>query len=647
MASIPTSRAQSTQVLPASRITDFDVSLFQAGKHYRLYQKFGCQLDTLENQRGAYFSVWAPYAEQVSVIGSFNDWQPHIHPLYPRWDQSGIWEGFIPGVKAGDLYKFFIRSRDGEVLYKGDPYAFHWETRPKTASIAWSLDYHWHDEPWMQHRRRYNDLKSPFSVYEVHLGSWRRPDPDNHELFYSYRQIADQLVPYVKEMGFTHVELMPVMEHPFDGSWGYQITGYFAPTSRYGTPQDFMYFVDTCHQAGIGVILDWVPSHFPGDAHGLFRFDGSHVYEYADMRKGFQKDWNSYIFNYARNEVRSFLLSNAVYWLDKYHVDGLRVDAVASMIYLDYSRNEGEWVPNDRGGRENLEAISLLQELNIIVYEQYPGTQTIAEESTAFYGVSKPVYLGGLGFGMKWMMGWMNDTLEYFKKDPYFRQFHHDQLTFSLVYAFSENFMLPLSHDEVVHGKSPMIYKMPGDDWQKFANLRLLYAYMFTHPGSKLLFMGNEIAQTTEWNFKRELDWYLLQYPPHQGVQRLVKQLNVLYRHYTALHETQFMPVGFEWIDIGDRQHSIFIYSRLESNGYRRLLIALNMTPVPRMNYEIGMPESANWREILNTDHPDFGGSGVLNPDTYQTCKQPCKGKPYQLTIHLPPLGAVIMERIA
>lgn len=588
MASIPTSRAQSTQVLPASRITDFDVSLFQAGKHYRLYQKFGCQLDTLENQPGAYFSVWAPYAEQVSVIGSFNDWQPHIHPLYPRWDQSGIWEGFIPGVKAADLYKFFIRSRDGEVLYKGDPYAFHWETRPKTASIAWSLDYHWHDEAWMQHRRRYNDLKSPFSVYEVHLGSWRRPDPDNHELFYSYRQIADQLVPYVKEMGFTHVELMPVMEHPFDGSWGYQITGYFAPTSRYGTPQDFMYFVDTCHQAGIGVILDWVPSHFPGDAHGLFRFDGSHVYEYADMRKGFQKDWNSYIFNYARNEVRSFLLSNAVYWLDKYHVDGLRVDAVASMIYLDYSRNEGEWVPNDRGGRENLEAISLLQELNIIVYEQYPGTQTIAEESTAFYGVSKPVYLGGLGFGMKWMMGWMNDTLEYFKKDPYFRQFHHDQLTFSLVYAFSENFMLPLSHDEVVHGKSPMIYKMPGDDWQKFANLRLLYAYMFTHPGSKLLFMGNEIAQTTEWNFKRELDWYLLQYPPHQGVQRLVKQLNVLYRHYTALHETQFMPVGFEWIDIGDRQHSIFIYSRLESNGYRRLLIALNMTPVPRMNYEIG-----------------------------------------------------------
>ncbi|MBX6379477.1 1,4-alpha-glucan branching enzyme [Thermoflavifilum aggregans] len=647
MASIPTSAARPAQVLPVSLLTDFDISLFQAGKHYRLYQKLGCHLDTYENQEGAYFAVWAPYAEQVSVIGTCNNWQAGVHPLFPRWDQSGIWEGFIPRVKAGDLYKYQIRSRDGEVLYKGDPYAFHWETRPKTASIAWPLDYAWHDQEWMQHRKQYNDLKSPFSVYEVHLGSWRRPDPNNHEVFYSYRQIADQLVPYVKEMGFTHVELMPVMEHPFDGSWGYQITGYFAPTSRYGTPQDFMYMIDQFHQAGIGVILDWVPSHFPGDAHGLFRFDGSHVYEYADMRKGFQKDWNSYIFNYARNEVRSFLLSNAVYWLDLYHADGLRVDAVASMIYLDYSRKQGEWIPNDRGGRENLEAISLLQELNTIVYEQYPDTQTIAEESTAFYGVSKPVYLGGLGFGMKWMMGWMNDTLEYFKTDPYFRQFHHDQLTFSLVYAFSENFMLPLSHDEVVHGKSPMIYKMPGDDWQKFANLRLLYAYMFTHPGSKLLFMGNEFAQTSEWNFKRELDWYLLQYQPHQGMQQLIKQLNALYRNQTALHETQFMPIGFEWIDIGDRQHSIFIYSRHEINGYRKLLIALNMTPVPRMNYEIGMPENSSWREILNTDHPDFGGSGVLNPGTYQTQQQLCKGKPYQLTIHLPPLGAVIMERIA
>ncbi|MBX5439556.1 MAG: 1,4-alpha-glucan branching enzyme, partial [Thermoflavifilum sp.] len=395
MASKPTSMAASAPVLPASRLTDFDISLFQAGKHYRLYQKLGCHLDVYDHQPGAYFAVWAPYAEQVSVIGTFNEWQPHQHPLFPRWDQSGIWEGFIPGVKAGDLYKFFIRSRDGEVLYKGDPYAFHWETRPKTASIAWPLDYEWHDQQWMQQRATYNDLKSPFSVYEVHLGSWRRPDPNNHEVFYSYRQIADQLVPYVKDMGFTHVELMPVMEHPFDGSWGYQITGYFAPTSRYGTPQDFMYLVDACHQAGIGVILDWVPSHFPGDAHGLFRFDGSHVYEYADMRKGFQKDWNSYIFNYARHEVRCFLLSNAIYWLDLYHVDGLRVDAVASMIYLDYSRKQGEWIPNERGGRENLEAISLLQELNIIVYEQYPGTQTIAEESTAFYGVSKPVYLGG------------------------------------------------------------------------------------------------------------------------------------------------------------------------------------------------------------------------------------------------------------
>ncbi|MCL6523875.1 MAG: 1,4-alpha-glucan branching protein GlgB [Thermoflavifilum sp.] len=645
MTAKPSSDTHRPEIVAASRISDFDVSLFQAGKHYRMYEKLGCHPGVHEGRAGAFFAVWAPYAEQVSVVGSFNDWQPHTHPLHPRWDHSGIWEGFIPHVKVGDMYKFFIRSRDGEIFYKGDPYAFHWEKRPHTASIVWSLDYAWQDDEWMNKRHAYNNLHCPFTVYEVHLGSWRRPDPYNHEVFYNYREIADQLVPYVRDMGFTHVELMPVMEHPFDGSWGYQITGYFAPTSRYGTPQDFMYLIDRFHQAEIGVILDWVPSHFPADAHGLFRFDGSHVYEYADMRKGFQKDWNSYIFNYARNEVRCFLLSNALFWLDKYHIDGLRVDAVASMIYLDYSKKEGEWVPNEHGGRENLEAISLLQELNTLVYGQYPGTQTIAEESTAFYGVSKPVYLGGLGFGMKWMMGWMNDTLEYFKRDPYFRQFHHDQLTFSLVYAFSENFMLPLSHDEVVHGKSPMIYKMPGDDWQKFANLRLLYAYMFTHPGAKLLFMGNEIAQTSEWNFKGQLDWHLLQYSLHQGIQKLVKQLNTLYRQYTALHETQFMPIGFEWIDIGDRQHSIFIYSRHETDGYRKLLIALNMTPVPRLNYEIGMAEEGAWQELLNTDDPAFGGSGVMNPGVHVTHKQPCKGKPYQLIIDLPPLGAVIMER--
>ncbi|HEY6083423.1 MAG TPA: 1,4-alpha-glucan branching protein GlgB, partial [Chitinophagaceae bacterium] len=529
---------------------------------------------------------------------------------------------------------------------KGDPYANFWEVRPKSASIVWDLSYKWKDGRWMKGRRKKNSLDSPLSAYEVHLGSWRRPDPNNHEIFYSYKEITEKLVPYVQEMGFTHVELMPIMEHPYDGSWGYQGTGYYAPTSRYGTPQEFMEMVDAFHRAGIGVILDWVPSHFPYDAHGLFRFDGSHVYEYADMRQGFQPDWNSYIFNYKRNEVRAFLISNALFWLDKYHIDGLRVDAVASMIYVDYSRNEGGWVANEFGGRENLEAISFLRELNETVYGEYPDVQTIAEESTSFYGVSKPVFMGGLGFGMKWMMGWMNDTLDYFKRDPYYRQWHQNQFTFSIIYAFSENFMLPLSHDEVVHGKASLIYKMPGDEWQKFANLRLLYIYMFTHPGTKLLFMGGEFGQTAEWNYKSELQWSLLQYEPHKGLQKLVKDLNHLYSSEAALYETQFDAEGFEWIDITDYQQSVIVYCRKGNKGKSRLIIALNLTPVPRENYKIGIPASIEWKEILNSDAGEYWGSGIANSGVIAAKKEKFKDKTHSLTLHLPPLGGVVLKEL-
>jgi 1,4-alpha-glucan branching enzyme len=627
-------------------ITSFDIELFQAGKHYRLYEKFGAHETEFEGVKGIFFAVWAPDAAYVSVIGNFNQWKPYSHALLPRWDHSGVWEGFIPHLQKGELYKYFIRSSSGEELFKGDPYANFWEVRPKTASITWDLNYQWKDSSWMKERKKKNSLHSPFSVYELHLGSWRRPNPDENEVVYSYKELTGMLVPYVKEMGFTHIELMPMMEHPFDGSWGYQITGYFASTSRHGTPQEFMEMVEAFHNAGIGVILDWVPSHFPYDSHGLFRFDGSHVYEYADMRKGFQKDWNSYIFNYSRNEVRCFLLSNAVFWLDKFHIDGLRVDAVASVIHLDYSREEGEWEPNEKGGSENLEAISLLQEMNTIIYEQFPDVQTIAEESTSFYGVSKPVYLGGLGFGMKWMMGWMNDTLDYFKKDPYFRQFHQNQLTFSSVYAFSENFMLPLSHDEVVHGKSPLLYKMPGDDWQKFANLRAMYAYMFTHPGTKLLFMGDEFGQTSEWNYKRELDWWLLQHEPHRAMAQLIKDLNALYRTETALFETQFEPNGFEWVDANDHRHSVFIYCRKNIKGEPDLLIALNMTPVPRQHYTVGIPFNYQWKELLNTDDHKYYGSGVMNTEILHPVKERYHGKDYMLQLTIPPLGAAIFKRV-
>jgi len=633
-------------VVPFSLFSARDVELFQEGKHAHLYEKFGAHAVEYEGVKGTYFAVWAPNAAFISVIGDFNDWDHYSHTLYPRWDKSGIWEGFVPHVKKGTLYKYFIRSNSGEELRKGDPYANYWEVRPRTASVTWHLDYKWKDKRWMESRKAHNSLESPFTVYEVHLGSWRRPDKHNHEVFYTYAEIAERLVPYVKEMGFTHVELMPVMEHPFDGSWGYQGTGYYAPTSRYGSPQDFMAFVDAFHHAGIGVILDWVPSHFPYDAHGLYRFDGSHVYEYADMRKGYHPDWNSYIFNYARNEVRSFLLSNAVYWLDKFHVDGLRVDAVASMIHLNYSRETGAWEPNIHGGEENLEAISFLKHMNETIYRLFPDVQTIAEESTSFYGVSKPVYMGGLGFGMKWMMGWMNDTLAYFKRDPFHRKWHQDQLTFSIAYAFTENFMLPLSHDEVVHGKSPMLYKMPGDDWQKLANLRLMYSYMFTHPGTKLLFMGDEFGQTSEWNFRSELDWHLLVHESHQGLQQFVKELNHLYRSEPALYIKQFDYYGFEWINLNDQEICVLSYLRKGYKPEEDILIILNMTPVAREHYAMGLEGGGEWREILNSDDSRFFGSGVVNTGILTAQEEPFHGKSHVLRLRIPPLGAAILRRV-
>ncbi|MFZ9719147.1 MAG: 1,4-alpha-glucan branching protein GlgB, partial [Chitinophagaceae bacterium] len=529
-----------------SRFEGDDILHFQQGILFRCYELFGAHKMEVLGTNGYYFAVWAPNATYISVIGNFNQWDPHAHPLFVRLDQSGIWEGFIPHMGAGETYKFHIHGYGGMVLDKGDPYAYYWEKRPQTASITWSLDYTWQDAAWMQHRKKHNALDAPWSVYEVHLPSWMRPDASNEESYHGYEYLSERLVAYVKEMGFTHVEFMPVMEHPFDGSWGYQGTGYFAPTSRLGTPQQFMQLIDAFHREGIGVILDWVPSHFPYDAHGLFMFDGTHTYEYADMRKGYHPDWNSYVFNYKRGEVRSFLLSSAHFWFDRYHIDGVRVDAVSSMLKLNYSRKEGQWEPNEFGGDGNLEAIAFIKLFNEVIYRNFPDVQTIAEEATDWPGVSKPTWEGGLGFGMKWMMGWMHDTLKYFKQDPLFRQYQQDQFTFSMMYYYDEQFMLPLSHDEVVHGKSPMLYKMPGDRWQKFANLRLLYLYMFTHPGAKLLFMGNEFAQTSEWNYQSELDWHLLQYAPHQQLKHCVRSLAHLYKNEPALHQLQFSTNGFE-----------------------------------------------------------------------------------------------------
>ncbi len=625
-----------------SLFSEFDIYLFKSGKHFRLYEKFGAHPMKLNGEEGVYFAVWAPSAKNVSVIGDFNYWLEGEHPLNVRWDESGIWEGFIPGVKVGDKYKYKIQSSVNDTkLEKADPYALKCEQPPNTASIVWDLDYKWKDKKYMKSRKDKNSLDKPFSIYEVHLGSWKRKVEENRSL--SYEELADEMVSYVKECGFTHVEFMPIMEYPYDPSWGYQLTGYFAPTSRFGDPQDFMALVDAFHKADIGVILDWVPSHFPEDKHGLGMFDGSHLYEHPDPRRGYHPDWKSLIFNYGRNEVRSFLISNAIFWLDKYHADGLRVDAVASMLYLDYSRDDGEWEPNEHGGRENLEAINFVRDLNTEVYRSFEGVQTIAEESTSFPMVSKPVDIGGLGFGMKWMMGWMHDTLEYFKKDSIYRQYHQNDISFSLTYAFTENFTLPLSHDEVVYGKKSILGRMPGDDWQKFANLRLLYSYMFTHPGTNLLFMGAEFGQYEEWKFGGSLDWHLLEYEPHKGIKNTIAALNKLYKKHPALHEKQFEAKGFEWISYDDAQNSVLSFLRKGEDPKNDLLIVCNFTPNVLENYQLGVPRKGKLKEIFNSDSPDFGGSGVKNAQI-KTEAETSHGRENSVNITVPPLATVVFQ---
>jgi 1,4-alpha-glucan branching enzyme len=627
-----------------SLFSETDVRNFQAGTHYQLYKVFGNKQIDVNGTSGTYFAVWAPSATAVFVTGNFNGWNEMSHPLHVRPDASGIWEGFIPDVTAGELYKYHIHGFEGVKLNKADPFAHYAEKRPDTASITWQTNYNWSDQNWMEHRKNKNALDAPISVYEMHLASWMRPFPSDEGSYNTYAQIAERLVPYVIEMGFTHIELMPVMEHPFDGSWGYQGTGFFAPTSRFGNPQDFAAFINAFHIAGIGVILDWVPSHFPYDAHGLYLFDGSHTYEYADMRKGFHPDWNSYIFNYKRGEVKSFLISSARFWIDQFHIDGLRVDAVSSMLRLDYSRKAGAWEPNEFGGDGNLEAVAFIKDLNETLYRDFPDIQTIAEEATDWPGVSKPTSMDGLGFGMKWMMGWMHDTLDYFKADPLMRSGLQDKFSFSMMYYYDENFMLPLSHDEVVHGKSPMIYKMPGDDWQKFANLRLLYTYMYMHPGAKLLFMGNEFAATTEWNYKTELPWHLLAHPSHGGMKYCVQKLNELYTSKPALYELQFDPTGFEWIDLQHRSESVMAFKRKGKNPAQDIVVVINATPVVRHDWKISVQGKQEWQEIFNSDHQDFWGTGVVyNPAIPCVCKDAQKNW-YELTLQLPALSAVVLQ---
>jgi 1,4-alpha-glucan branching enzyme len=623
-----------------SLLTDQDLYLFNEGSHYRMYDKLGAHVVDVAGVHGAGFGVWAPAAREVSVIGDFNGWNNQANVLNPR-GSSGIWEGFIPGLEKGALYKFHIVSHhDGYRVDKADPFGILQEKPPRTASVVWDLNYQWGDQQWMEQRYQRNSLQAAQAVYEVHLGSWMRV-PEEHNRPLTYRELAPRLAEYAARMGFTHVELLPIMEHPFYGSWGYQTTGYFAPTARYGKPQDFMYLVDYLHQHGIGVILDWVPSHFPSDAHGLAYFDGTHLFEHADSRQGFHPDWKTHIFNYGRDEVRSFLLSSAMFWLEKYHADGLRVDAVASMLYLDYSRKQGEWIANKYGGRENLEAIDFIRRFNAEAYKEHPDIQTIAEESTAWPMVSKPIYLGGLGFGMKWDMGWMHDTLEYFSHEPIHRKFHHTQLTFRMLYGFTENFVLPLSHDEVVHGKGSLLNKMPGDEWQKFANLRLLFAYMYAQPGKKLLFMGGEFGQWREWAHDSSLDWSLLDRPLHRGVQNWLETLNRVYRERRALHELDHDPNGFEWIDCNDNAASVVSLLRKGKLPDDMLLVVCNFTPVPRIGYRVGVPSGGFWRELLNSDGKEYGGSGVGNMGGTAARQEPVHGRPFSLTLSLPPLGAV------
>jgi 1,4-alpha-glucan branching enzyme len=627
-----------------SLLSEEDIYLFKEGNHFRLYDKLGSHLMTVDGKEGVCFAVWAPNAERVSVIGDFNGWNKETHQLTPRWDESGIWEGFIPGVVKGSAYKYHIASRYH--MYKadkGDPYAFFWERAPRTASRVWDISYEWNDSQWMADRHRHNALDAPYSIYEIHLGSWRRV-PEEGNRYLNYRELAHYLADYVKEMGFTHVELMPVMEHPFYGSWGYQTTGFFAPTSRYGTPQDFMYMIDHLHQNGIGVILDWVPSHFPSDEHGLSYFDGTHLYAHEDPKKGYHPEWKSYIFNHGRSEVRNFLISSALFWLEKYHVDGIRVDAVASMLYLDYARNDGEWIPNMFGGKENLEAISFLKRFNEAVYLSHPDVQTIAEESTSWAMVSRPTHIGGLGFGMKWNMGWMHDTLKYFSNDPVHRKYHHNELTFSIWYAFFENFVLPLSHDEVTHSKGALIGKMPGDEWQSNANLRLMFGYMYGHPGKKLLFMGGEIGQWKEWVHEESMEWHALEHQSHQGIQKWLKDLNHLYRNEPALYELDFSNDGFEWIDFHDWEESIISFIRKGKNTDEIILVVCNLTPVTRSGYTVGVPRGGYWREIMNSDAEIYGGSGYGNAGGAEAAPVPAQGRDHSLSLNLPPLGVLFFK---
>jgi 1,4-alpha-glucan branching enzyme len=627
-----------------SLFTDFDINLFKAGKHYRLHEKLGAHLLEKNGIKGVYFAVWAPSARSVSVVGDFNYWIQGEHQLEVRWDASGIWEGFIPNIEKGCTYKYKIQSNNNAIITeKADPFALFCEHPPHNASVVWDLDYTWKDKKWMDTRKDTNGLDKPYSVYEVHLGSWKR---NSEGKFLTYLELADELVDYVKETGFTHVEFMPIMEYPYDPSWGYQLVGYFAPTSRFGNPQDFMHLVDKFHQAGIGVILDWVPSHFPDDAHGLGFFDGSNLFEHPDRKKGYHPDWKSLVFNYGRNEVRSFLISNAIFWLQNYHVDGLRVDAVASMLYLDYSRKDGEWEPNEFGGRENLDTISFLKDFNEAVYSNFDGVQTIAEESTSFPMVSRPTSMGGLGFGMKWMMGWMHDTLEYFQKESVYRKYHQNDLTFSMTYAFSENFMLPLSHDEVVYGKKSIAGRMTGDEWQKFANLRLLYGYMFTHPGGKLLFMGSEFGQSAEWNFEGSLQWHLLEFGYHKGIKQVITDLNTLYKTYPALHEKQFSQDGFEWINYSDHQNAVMSYIRKGNDSIDDLVIVCNFTPMVRGEYRIGVPKTGKLTQIFNSDDQKYAGSGVSNEKPIKIEAIEWDGREFSVALVLPPLSVTVFKMV-
>jgi 1,4-alpha-glucan branching enzyme len=626
-------------------LSDYDLHLLVEGTHHRSYEKLGAHLREVDGVRGVQFAVWAPNAKEVSVIGDFNGWRPGANPLAVHPD-AGIWEGFVPDIQAGALYKYHILSRYNDYTAdKADPYGFAAEIRPNTASKVWDLaGYEWGDAAWLEGRGRSQALDAPVSIYEVHMGSWARV-PEEGNRWLTYREMAHKLADYVHHVGFTHVEFLPLTEHPFDGSWGYQTVGYYAPTSRFGTPRDFMYLVDTLHQRGIGVILDWVPAHFPTDAHGLGYFDGTHLYEHADPRQGQQPDWGTFVFNFGRTEVRNFLVSNALFWLEQYHIDGLRVDAVASVLYLDYGRREGQWIPNRYGGRENLEAVDFLRMLNETVYGAQPGTMMIAEESTAWPMVSRPVYLGGLGFGYKWNMGWMHDVLEYISKDPIYRSYHHSRLTFSLMYAFSENFVLPFSHDEVVYGKGSMINKMPGDDWRKFANLRLLYGYMVGHPGKKLLFMGDEFGQWKEWNHDTSLDWNLLEYPFHSGLQRWVRDLNTFYRGQPALYERDVEAGGFEWIDCNDSQRSIVSFRRRGRDPNDEVMFACNFTPEPRQNYRIGVPGPGDWKEQLNGDATLYGGSGEGNLGNVSAAPIPMHGHPWSVNLTLPPLAMIALKK--